>query len=191
MAWSWSVGLWRCRDHFAAHHDREHPLPPYGGWMEQSARNLTDAVDGFSLSSSRSTRRCCFCRTRRGVFFEFCWAAAGSYEQERVIRENLDLGRPDHVQLIFGRRVTRKTPGRFRTTVITQGVVPTLHVDYKSSPFYGIEAGARSSATIASRSTSKCPSSTARRSVHRPPSSPSMSTFATSTSTRTTSSTKS
>ena len=52
---------------------------------------------------------------------------------EQVIRENLDLGRPDRVQLIFDRRVTRRTPGRFRTRVITEGVVPSLYVDYKSS----------------------------------------------------------
>ncbi len=52
---------------------------------------------------------------------------------EEVIRENLDVGRPDQVQLIFNRRVTRKTPGRFRTRVITEGVIPSLHVDYKSS----------------------------------------------------------
>lgn len=50
---------------------------------------------------------------------------------ENVIRENLDLGRPDQVQLIFERRVTQRTPGRFRTRVLTEGVVPTLHVDYK------------------------------------------------------------
>ena len=52
---------------------------------------------------------------------------------EEVIRENLDLGRPDHVQLIFGRRVSRRTPGRFRTRVITEGVTPSLHIDYKHS----------------------------------------------------------
>lgn len=52
---------------------------------------------------------------------------------EEVIRENLDVGRPDQVQLIFNRRVTRKTPGRLRTRVITEGVIPSLHVDYKSS----------------------------------------------------------
>jgi hypothetical protein len=50
---------------------------------------------------------------------------------EQVIRENLDVGRPDHVQLIFDRRVSRRTPGRFRTRVITQGVTPSLHLDYK------------------------------------------------------------
>jgi len=48
-----------------------------------------------------------------------------------VIRENLDLGRPDQVQLIFARRVNRITPGRFRTQVLTQGVTPSLHVDCK------------------------------------------------------------
>jgi hypothetical protein len=52
---------------------------------------------------------------------------------EEVIRENLDLGRPDQVQLIFARRVTKRTPGRFRTRVLTEGVTPTLHIDYKRS----------------------------------------------------------
>jgi hypothetical protein len=52
---------------------------------------------------------------------------------EEVIRENLDLGRPDHVQLIFARRINRQTPGRFRTRVITDGVIPSIHVDYKSA----------------------------------------------------------
>ena len=52
---------------------------------------------------------------------------------EDIMRENLNLGRPDKVQLIFGRRVTKPTPSRFRTRVLTQGVIPSLHVDYKSS----------------------------------------------------------
>jgi hypothetical protein len=52
---------------------------------------------------------------------------------EEIIRENLDLGRPDNVQLIFGRTLRHNTPGRFRTRVITWGVIPSLHIDYKSS----------------------------------------------------------
>ena len=56
---------------------------------------------------------------------------------EQVIRDNLDIGRPDHVGLIFDRRIMRRkrrpTPGRFRTRVITDGVVPSLHVDYKNA----------------------------------------------------------
>lgn len=52
---------------------------------------------------------------------------------EQVIRENLDLGRPDRVQLIFGRQVRRNTPSQFRTQVLQSGVQPTLHVIYKHS----------------------------------------------------------
>ena len=52
---------------------------------------------------------------------------------EDVIRENLDIGRPSQVSLIFGRRVLRNTPSRFRTRVLTEGVTPSLHVDYKHS----------------------------------------------------------
>ena len=52
---------------------------------------------------------------------------------EEVIRENLDIGRPSQVQLIFDRRVSRRTPGKFRKRVITDGVVPSLHVDYKNT----------------------------------------------------------
>ncbi|MGH3538460.1 MAG: hypothetical protein ACRDQJ_09200, partial [Pseudonocardiaceae bacterium] len=54
---------------------------------------------------------------------------------EQVIRDNLDAGRPDQVSLIFDRRLIsrgrRATPGRFRTRVLTAGVTPSLHIDYK------------------------------------------------------------
>ena len=54
---------------------------------------------------------------------------------EQVIRDNLDIGRPDQVALIFQRTLIRRghrpTPGPFRTRVITEGVTPSLHVDYK------------------------------------------------------------
>ena len=53
----------------------------------------------------------------------------------QVIAGNLDIGRPDQVSLIFDRKIVRKgphaTPGRFRTRIITDGVTPSLHVDYK------------------------------------------------------------
>jgi hypothetical protein len=52
---------------------------------------------------------------------------------EEVIRENLDLGRPEQVQLIFEKRIVRKTPGRLQTRVITHGVIPSLHVAYKNT----------------------------------------------------------
>jgi hypothetical protein len=52
---------------------------------------------------------------------------------EQVIRENLDLGRPDQVQLIFKRKISRNTPGCFRTRVVTQDVTPSLHIYYKNT----------------------------------------------------------
>src|SRR5450631_866791 len=56
---------------------------------------------------------------------------------ENVIRENLDIGRPDQVSLIFDRQIKTRgpkaTPGRFRTRVITDGVTPSLHADYKNT----------------------------------------------------------
>ena len=75
---------------------------------------------------------------------------------EEIIRENLDIGRPDMVPLVFDRRVTKKTPGRFRTRVLTEGVIPSLHVDYKNSRIKQyfkrvpdvVEVGARTATTI-------------------------------------------
>jgi hypothetical protein len=56
---------------------------------------------------------------------------------DEVFRENLDVGRPDQVGLVFDRRIIRTgrsaTPGAFRTRVFTSGVTPSLHVDYKHS----------------------------------------------------------
>jgi len=54
---------------------------------------------------------------------------------EEVIRENIDLGRPEQVQLIFDRKMQRKTAtdGRCRTRIITEGVTPSLHVYYKNT----------------------------------------------------------
>jgi hypothetical protein len=51
---------------------------------------------------------------------------------EEIIRDNLDLGRPDRVQLIFDRVVTKKTLGEFRTRVMQDGVHPSLHIQYKN-----------------------------------------------------------
>ncbi len=63
------------------------------------------------------------------------WPVTGRVFFEHVIRDNLDTGRPDQISLIFNRRVINGrrhyTPGRFRTRVITDGVTPSLHVDYK------------------------------------------------------------
>ena len=52
---------------------------------------------------------------------------------EQVIRENLDLGHPEQIELIFNRRIPRHTKARFRTRVVTQDVTPSLNVYYKNA----------------------------------------------------------
>jgi hypothetical protein len=81
--------------------------------------------------------------------------ATGRIFFEEVIRDNLDLGRPDRVGLIFNRRIItkgrNKTPGRFRTRVLTAGVTPSLHIDYKHSKvkqYHKLDQALRTETTI-------------------------------------------
>src|ERR1700747_1535514 len=62
-------------------------------------------------------------------------AVSGRCFFDEVIRENIDLGRPEQVQLIFGRKLKKSTvaDGRCRTRIITEGVIPSLHIYYKST----------------------------------------------------------
>ena len=60
----------------------------------------------------------------------------GRHFFEEVIRDNIDLGRPSRVSLLFPTRLTKRTPPPahgYRTRVITGGVNPSLHVEYKRS----------------------------------------------------------
>jgi hypothetical protein len=59
--------------------------------------------------------------------------AAGRAWFEQTLRDQLGLGHPDRVQIVFGRKVTRCTPGVFQTRVITRGVAPVLQAHYKHS----------------------------------------------------------
>src|SRR6266496_1080864 len=59
--------------------------------------------------------------------------AAGRAFFEQVIRDHLDLGRPATVSLIFDRHISSRTPGTFRTAVVTRGVDPQISCYYKSS----------------------------------------------------------
>jgi hypothetical protein len=52
---------------------------------------------------------------------------------EALVRDNLDVGRPDHIELIFGRQVRSTTPGVFATRVVTRGVDVTVNAHYKHS----------------------------------------------------------
>lgn len=56
---------------------------------------------------------------------------------EQLIRDNLDIGRPDKVNIVFGRTIRQRgkfrTPGTFRTQVITTGACPYLYLFYKKT----------------------------------------------------------
>jgi hypothetical protein len=58
---------------------------------------------------------------------------AGRAWFEGVIRDHLDVGRPDQITLIFDRRIGAKNSTRFRTRVLIKGVEPILNCYYKSS----------------------------------------------------------
>jgi hypothetical protein len=70
---------------------------------------------------------------------------------EQVIREKLDLGRPDQVQLIFGRRVQRNTPSRYRTRVVQADAQPSLYLIHKHSgvkQYFKLNRALRTETTI-------------------------------------------
>jgi hypothetical protein len=59
--------------------------------------------------------------------------AAGRGWFERTLPDQLCLGRPDEVSLVFDRKITRRTPGRFLTRVLARGVEPAIQIRYKRS----------------------------------------------------------
>jgi hypothetical protein len=67
---------------------------------------------------------------------------------DQLIRDNLDIGRPDKVGLVFDRQIhhgrKKPTPGRFRTRVLADNsVIPSLHVDYKTGGIKQYHKGGR------------------------------------------------
>jgi hypothetical protein len=52
---------------------------------------------------------------------------------EALIADNLCLGRPDELQLIFSRRVRKNTPGFCSAKVVNRGTEMTLNVFYRNS----------------------------------------------------------
>src|SRR6201981_2498179 len=62
-------------------------------------------------------------------------AVSGRCFFEEIIRENIDLGRPEQVQLIFSRKMNKSTVanGRCRTRIISEGVILSFHTCYKST----------------------------------------------------------
>jgi len=96
-------------------------------WMRSLPSPLT-AADRGRYRYRMSVRQIELSDTR-----VFTRPQAGRAWFEQTIRDQLDLGRPDKVQIVFDRKLTKRTPGRFQTKVITKGVEPIIQAHYKHS----------------------------------------------------------
>jgi hypothetical protein len=120
-------------------HRWSHRLP----WPMKSA----DRTAGYD-------HRLAICQLEVSLTHVFDRPRQGRHFFEAVIRENLDLGRPHRVGLLFPIRLTRATPPPrygYRTRVITDGVQPSLHIEYKSShvkQYFKEERALRTETTI-------------------------------------------
>jgi len=115
-------------------------------WLARLPQPFTDADRAAGYDYEISILQAEFARTQ-----VFDRPLCGRHLFEEIIRENLDLGRPEQVSLIFERRITKRTPGRFATRVITQGVTPSLHISYKSTKikqYFKEERALRTETTI-------------------------------------------
>ena len=88
--------------------------------------NATDQEAGYwwelSMRQVETSRTLVFDAPRRArAFFE------------ALVADNLDIGRPDEVQLIFGRKIYSNTDSAFSTKVVTRGVDVIVNVFYKHS----------------------------------------------------------
>ena len=52
---------------------------------------------------------------------------------DALVGDNLDVGRPDQIELIFGRKILPTTTGVFATRVVTRGVEVSVNAFYKHS----------------------------------------------------------
>jgi len=97
-------------------------------WLARLPDPFTAAHHAPGFDPKLSMRQAEFSRTQ-----VFDRPVSGRHLFEEIIRENLDLGRPSKVSLIFQRRITKRTPGTFHSRVITQGVNRWLPISYQST----------------------------------------------------------
>jgi len=97
-------------------------------WMARIPTPLTDddRAAGYwwemSMRQVEVSRTIVFDQPRRGrAFFE------------ALVSDNIGIGRPSEVRLIFDRRIHSNTKGTFRTRVVTRGVDVCLDVNYRDS----------------------------------------------------------
>jgi hypothetical protein len=98
-------------------------------WLSRLPSPLTDQDRGAGYRYTISTLQCEVSRTQ-----VFDRPLHGRQFFEQVIADQLDLGRPEKLQLVFHRRIPRRPgEGPWRTRVLTAEVDPSLQVRHRST----------------------------------------------------------
>jgi hypothetical protein len=97
-------------------------------WMGRLPLPLTDADRDRGLWWRLSMRQIEVSRT---IVFDDPRRVRALFEH--LLRDNLDLGRPEHVEIIFGRPVTSRTPGTFSTRLLNRPDQVTLNLSFRHS----------------------------------------------------------
>ena len=97
-------------------------------WMSRLPLPLTPADRAAGYWWELSMRQV---ETSRTIVLDDPRRARTCFEQ--LLETNLHLGRPEHVELICGRKVTRATPGTFSTRVLNRPDQVTVNLSFKHS----------------------------------------------------------
>jgi len=100
----------------------------FARWMKviPTPLDTADRAAGYwwemSMRQVEVSRTIVFDQPRRGrAFFE------------SVVADNIGIGRPSEVRVIFGRQIRSNTKGTFRTRVVTRGVDVCMDINYRDS----------------------------------------------------------
>ena len=97
-------------------------------WMSHIPTPLTTTDRAGGYWWEMSMRQIEMSRT---IVFDAPRRARGFFEA--VIADNLNIGRPDEIKLIFNRQIRRNTVSEFATKVVTRGTEVTINAFYKHS----------------------------------------------------------
>jgi len=100
----------------------------FAGWLERLPSPFTAEDRDRGYTYDLAFRQLEISDTRT-----FDRPAAGRAWFEKTIPDQLTLGRPDQVAIVFNRRVNSRTSGRFQTKVFNTGVEAAIQVHYRAS----------------------------------------------------------
>ena len=100
----------------------------FESWMNRIPLPLTDADRDHGCWWQLSMRQIEVSRT---LVFDDPRRVRALFEE--LLAGNMNLGRPEHAEIIFAARVTRKTPGTFSTRLLNRSDQVTLNLSFRHS----------------------------------------------------------